>query len=71
MKVLSIIFIICSLLYMLYVSIHGIKMYIKFFKYKEIDIFEKNKEKIITYHIIAFIITMLTVSGLPGYLYHL
>ena len=71
MKVLSIIFIICSLLYMLYVSVYGIKMYIKFFKYKEVDIFEKNKGKIITHCLIAFIIAMTTVSGLPGYLYHL
>ena len=71
MKAIVIIFVICSLLYMIYILVDAIIMAIKFFKYKEMDIFEKNIGKLMIHYLIANVITLIAVSGLPGYLYHL
>ena len=65
MKVLVIIFILCSFLYMIYVLVDAIRMYVKFFKYKEMDIFEKNKGKLWVRYLIVFVLTLIIVSGVP------
>ena len=64
-KIVAVLFLLVSIIYMIDTCKFSIKIGIKFFKYKEFDIFEKNRTDILNRFIIISAITYIILSGIP------